>query len=234
MKYRKIGIIGAMLEEVELLQQKMIVEKMVRRAGIQFIEGSFCGKAIVVCKSGVGKVNAAMCTQALIDFYEVEAVIFTGVAGALDPSLNIGDIVISSDCMQHDVDVTALGFSRGKIPFQETSIFVSDSYLSKFAYDASVKLFPDKVKLGRVLSGDQFIASRDKVEELFKELDGICTEMEGAATAQVCMTNQIAFVIIRSMSDKANGSAPDNFAEFMKQAALHSYQIVEEMLIQLP
>jgi adenosylhomocysteine nucleosidase len=234
MNYRKIGIIGAMLEEVELLQQKMIVEKTVRHAGIPFIEGSFCGKTIVVCKSGVGKVNAAMCTQALIDFFEVEAVVFTGVAGALDPSLDIGDIVISSDSMQHDMDVTALGFSKGTIPFQETSIFLADSNLSKFAYEASAKLFPGKVKLGRVLSGDQFIASRDKVEELFKELNGICTEMEGAATAQVCVTNEIAFVIIRSMSDKANGSAPDNFAEFMTQAALHSYQIVEEMLTQLP
>jgi adenosylhomocysteine nucleosidase len=234
MRYGKIGIIGAMLEEVELIQQKMRVEKSVHRAGIQFIEGSFCGKDIVVCKSGVGKVNAAMCTQALIDFFEVDAVVFTGVAGALDPSLNIGDIVISTDCMQHDMDVTALGFSRGIIPFEETSIFVSDSNLSKFAYDASAKLFPGKVKVGRVLSGDQFIASRDKVEELFKELDGICTEMEGAATAQVCVTNQIAFVIIRSMSDKANGSAPDNYAEFMTQAALRSYQIVEEMLTQLP
>jgi adenosylhomocysteine nucleosidase len=234
MKYRKIGIIGAMLEEVELIQQKMTVEKTVRHAGIQFIEGSFCGKAIVVCKSGVGKVNAAMCTQALIDFFKVEAVVFTGVAGALDPLLNIGDIVISTDCMQHDMDVTALGFSRGTIPFQATSIFTADVNLSKFAYDASTKLFPDQVKLGRILSGDQFIASRDKVAELYQELSGICTEMEGAATAQVCVTNEIAFVIIRSMSDKANGSAPDNFAEFMTQAALHSYQIVEEMLIQLP
>jgi adenosylhomocysteine nucleosidase len=234
MKYRKIGIIGAMQEEVELIQQKMIVEKKVQHAGIPFIEGSFCGKAIVVCKSGVGKVNAAMCTQALIDFFEVEAVVFTGVAGALDPTLNIGDIVISTDCMQHDMDVTALGFSRGTIPFQETSIFQADSHLRKFAYQASTKLFPEQVIMGRVLSGDQFIASRDKVEELFKDLNGACTEMEGAATAQVCATNEIAFVIIRSMSDKANGSAPDNFTEFMSQAALHSYQIVEEMLNQLP
>jgi adenosylhomocysteine nucleosidase len=234
MKYRKIGIIGAMLEEVEHIQQKMIVDQTVRHAGIQFIEGSFCGKAIVVCKSGVGKVNAAMCTQALIDFFQVDSVIFTGVAGALDPSLNIGDIVISTDCMQHDMDVTALGFSRGTIPFQETSIFLADTELSKFAYNASAKLFPEQVKLGRVLSGDQFIASRDKVQELFKELAGVCTEMEGAATAQVCVINQIAFVIIRSMSDKANGSAPDNFTEFMTLAALHSYQIVEEMLTQLP
>jgi adenosylhomocysteine nucleosidase len=232
--YRKIGVIGAMIEEVQLIQKKMIVEQTVHHAGIDFIEGSFCGKAIVVCKSGVGKVNAAMCTQALIDFFAVDAVIFTGVAGALDPALNIGDIVISSDCMQHDMDVSALGFPRGIIPFQETSVFTADPLLSTFAFEASTKLFGEKARLGRVLSGDQFIADRDKVNELFKEWSGVCTEMEGAATAQVCVTNGIAFVIIRSMSDKANGSAPDNFAEFIKQAALHSYLIVEEMLTQLP
>jgi adenosylhomocysteine nucleosidase len=233
MSYRKIGIIGAMIEEVELIQQKMTVIQTVRLAGILFIEGTFCSKSIVVCKSGVGKVNAAMCTQALIDFFKVDAVVFTGVAGALDPSLNIGDIVISTDCMQHDMDVTALGFLRGIIPYQETSIFTADAALSKVAFEASVKLFPEKVKLGRILSGDQFIADRDKVQVLYNELNGACTEMEGAATAQVCATNEIAFVIIRSMSDKANGSAPDNFTEFLKQAALHSYQIVEEMLTQL-
>jgi adenosylhomocysteine nucleosidase len=233
MSFRKIGIIGAMIEEVELIQQKMTVIQTVRLAGILFIEGTFGTKSIVVCKSGVGKVNAAMCTQALIDFFKVDAVFFTGVAGALDPSLNIGDIVISTDCMQHDMDVTALGFARGMIPFQETSIFVADSVLSKVAFESSVKLFPEQAKLGRVLSGDQFIADRDKVHALYNDLNGSCTEMEGAATAQVCATNEIAFVIIRSMSDKANGSAPDNFTEFMKHAALHSYQIVEEMLTQL-
>ena len=124
----------------------MIVSQTVRLAGILFTEGTFADKSIVVCKSGVGKVNAAMCTQALIDFFEVDAVIFTGVAGALDPSLNIGDIVISKDCMQHDMDVTALGFARGIIPYQETSVFVADSVLSKVAFEASVKLFPEQTK----------------------------------------------------------------------------------------
>jgi adenosylhomocysteine nucleosidase len=234
MSYRKIGIIGAMTEEVEHIQEKMTVNQTIRHAGIAFIIGSFCGKDIVVCKSGVGKVNAAMCTQALIGYFDVDAVVFTGVAGALDPSLDIGDIVISTDCMQHDMDVTALGFPLGIIPFQETSIFVADPLLNKVAFEASVKLFSEKAKLGRILSGDQFIADREKVTALYNDFNGVCTEMEGAATAQVCATNETAFVIIRSMSDKANGSAPDNFSEFTKQAAFHSFQIVEEMLVQLP
>lgn len=229
-KYSKIGIIGAMVEEIELLHAKMDVSQSVKHAGITFIEGKLRNQTIVVCKSGVGKVNAAMCTQALIDQFDIQAVIFTGVAGALDPTLNIGDVVISTDCQQHDMDVTALGFPRGTIPFQETSLFAADQYLSDLAYHASVTLFAEKAKRGRILSGDQFIANREKVSKLFTEFQGICTEMEGAATAQVCVTNQIPFVVVRSMSDKADGSAPGNFNEFMQQAALHSFQIVEEML----
>jgi adenosylhomocysteine nucleosidase len=186
-----------------------------------------------VCNSGVGKVNAAMCTQALIDLFEVDAVIFTGVAGALDPKLDIGDIIISTDCLQHDVDVSALGFPRGTIPFQETSVFAADVRLADLAYDASYKLFAGKTKRGRILSGDQFIANRETVNDLFSVLEGACTEMEGAATAQVCAMNAKAFVIIRSMSDKANGEAPHDFTEFMKQAASNSFYIVEEMIKQI-
>jgi adenosylhomocysteine nucleosidase len=228
--FRKIGIIGAMLEEVELLQEQINIIQTVRHAGIEFTEGELHGRRIVVCKCGVGKVNAAMCTQALIDFFEVDAVIFTGVAGALDPELEIGDIVISTDCLQHDMDVSALGFPRGTIPFQETSVFAADQGLADLAYDASYKLFAAKTKRGRILSGDQFIANRETVIELFTVLEGACTEMEGAATAQVCVMNEKAFVIVRSMSDKANGEAPNNYTEFMKQAASHSFRIVEEMI----
>jgi adenosylhomocysteine nucleosidase len=226
----KIGIIGAMLEEIELLQAQMKIWQTKRHAGIDFIEGKLHGKNIVVCKCGVGKVNAAMCTQALIDLFEVDAVIFTGVAGALDPKLDIGDIVISTDCLQHDMDVSALGFPRGTIPYQETSVFTADLRLADLAYDASYKLFAAKTKRGRVLSGDQFIANRETVIDLFTLLEGACTEMEGAATAQVCVMNAKAFVIIRSMSDKANGEAPDNFREFMTKAASNSFRIVEEMI----
>jgi adenosylhomocysteine nucleosidase len=228
--FRKIGIIGAMFEEVELLQERINIVQTVRHAGINFIEGEFHGRRIVVCKCGVGKVNAAMCTQALIDLFEVDAVIFTGVAGALDPELDIGDIVISTDCLQHDMDVSALGYPRGTIPFQETSVFTADQGLADLAYNSSCKLFAAKTKRGRILSGDQFIANRETVIELFTVLEGACTEMEGAATAQVCVMKEKAFVIIRSMTDKAYGEAPHNFTEFMKQAALHSIHIVEEMI----
>ncbi len=230
MRYNKIAIIGAMNEEIESLQQQMKHRNKVEKAGIEFMEGDFFGLHTVVCKSGVGKVNAAVCTQVLIDRFQVEAVLFTGVAGALDPRLNIGDIVISSECMQHDMDVSALGFAKGEIPYAEQSIFPADPELVDIAYEASSRLFSERTVKGRVLSGDQFVADRGMVQMLHEQLNGVCTEMEGAAVAQVCAMNGIPYVVIRSMSDRADGSAHINFAEFTVQASEHSYQIVEEMV----
>lgn len=233
MSYGKIGVIGAMKEEIELFLQHMEQVNVSEKAKVQFREGLFYGKPIVLCKSGVGKINAAVTTQVLIDTYGVDAIIFTGVAGAVDPELNVGDIVISSESMQHDMDVTALGFPVGTIPYEETSVFAADESLRQLAVNASSELFSGRVKVGRILSGDQFIASRETVSRLYSELQGTCTEMEGASVAQVCAMNGIPHVIIRSMSDKADGSAHVNFAEFTVQASENSYRIVEHMLKQL-
>jgi adenosylhomocysteine nucleosidase len=230
MQYAKIALIGAMNEEIELLIKHMEQVKESTKAGVIFREGLFLGKLVVVCKSGVGKVNAAVTTQILIDQFAVGAVIFTGVAGALDPELNIGDIVVSSECMQHDMDVTALGFPRGVIPYAEISIFAADADLVELAAASGNKLFQGRIKQGRVLSGDRFIADREVVKQLHTEMAGICTEMEGAAVAQVCSMNQIPYVVIRSMSDKADGSAHVNFVEFTKQASENSFKIVEDMI----
>lgn len=230
MTYGTIGVIGAMKEEIELFHDHMQQVEESVRAGIRFYKGSFFGQTIVLCKSGVGKVNAAVTTQILADTFGVRAVLFTGVAGAVDPELNVGDIVISTDCVQHDMDVTALGFPRGTIPYEETSCFTADERLRELAASVSGEIAGVQVKQGRVLSGDQFIASRETVAALHRELNGACTEMEGAAVAQVCSMNGIPFVVIRSMSDKADGSAHVNFAEFTVQAAGNSYRIVEGML----
>lgn len=228
--YRKMGLIGAMAEEIERIEERLSGETVTEAAGIRFREGTFCGKKVVLCKSGVGKVNAAVCTQLLIDRFGVDAVIFTGVAGALDPSLDIGDIVISTDCQQHDMDATPLGFPRGTIPFADTSIFVADPALVALASEAGLKLGECRTIQGRVLSGDQFIADRDMVKLLHEQLGGACTEMEGSAVAQVCAMNGVPFVVIRSMSDKADGSAHVNFAEFTVKAADRSFRIVEHMV----
>ena len=174
--------------------------------------------------------NAAVCAQILIDRFRIDSVIFTGVAGALDPSLNIGDIVISEDCLQHDIDVSALGFEKGTIPYQEQSLFKADPQLVELAERAGRMKTECTVVKGRVLSGDQFIADRKKVEELHSAFGGTCTEMEGAAVAQVCAMNKKSFVIIRSMSDKADGTASVNFTEFTALAAEQSLKMVEGMI----
>ncbi|QJD83512.1 5'-methylthioadenosine/adenosylhomocysteine nucleosidase [Cohnella herbarum] len=230
MSYGTIGIIGAMQEEIELLLAQLDDKQTDCHAGITYHQGLFKGKKVVLTRSGVGKVNAAVCTQLLIDRYSADAVIFTGVAGAVDPQLNIGDIVISTSSVQHDVDVTALGFPRGTIPYQEVSEYPSDARLISLAEEAGRKVYPGRCLTGKVLSGDQFIADRSVVKRLFDELGGACTEMEGASVAQVCYMNDIPHVIIRSMSDKADGSAHVNFAEFTIEAANRSFAIVEEMI----
>ncbi|MFI2857587.1 5'-methylthioadenosine/adenosylhomocysteine nucleosidase [Paenibacillus sp. JSM ZJ436] len=233
MKSHTVGLIGAMDEEIELLLNEMECSERVVKAGITYVKGTLQGKEVVVCKSGVGKVNAAITTQVLIDSFGVSQILFTGVAGALDPELNIGDIVISSSCMQHDMDVTPLGFQRGVIPYQEVSDFPADKELVFLAEDACQTLEDVSYKIGRVLSGDQFIASRETVELLYSELQGACAEMEGSAVAQACYMNGVPFVVIRSMSDKADGSAHVNFAEFTVASSRRSHRIVSRMLSQL-
>lgn len=225
-----IGIIGAMDEEVELLLAGMQNAETVDKAGIRYYKGTYQHRDIVVCKSGVGKVNAAVTTQILIDSLGVSKVLFTGVAGAVHPQLNIGDIVISSECLQHDMDVTALGFERGVIPYQEVSAFQADPALVALAEKACGELGEVNCRVGRVLSGDQFIASVEQVTWFYEHLQGACVEMEGASVAQVCYMNRVPFVIIRSMSDKADGSAHANFAEFTVASSRRSHAILDYML----
>ncbi|OIJ18230.1 5'-methylthioadenosine/S-adenosylhomocysteine nucleosidase [Anaerobacillus alkalidiazotrophicus] len=226
-----IGIIGAMDEEIRLFKESIEFKEEVVKATITFYVGIFKGKDVVICKSGVGKVNAAITTQLLIDHFSVSKIIFTGVAGAVDHDLNIGDIVISTSAVQHDLDASALGFKKGEVPmFDFSSDFPADSELIELAQQASSCLEGVNVVTGRVLSGDQFIADHKKVEELDKVFSGKCVEMEGASVAHVAMLNSIPFVVIRSMSDKANGEANVNFTEFTKLASERSYTIVQNML----
>lgn len=225
-----IGIIGAMNEEIALLLEALTDKHEVQAAGTTYYTGILYGQNVVICKSGVGKVNAAVTTQVMIDRFDVGKVLFTGVAGAIDPELNIGDIVISSACLQHDMDVTPLGFKRGEIPYQEESIFAADPALVQLAQTVCESRFPGRYRTGIVLSGDQFIACRDKVRELHETFQGACTEMEGSAVAQTCARNSLPFVVIRSMSDRADGSADMNFAEFTVMASKHSHLIIQDML----
>lgn len=221
-------------EELALLLAQVENQNKQTYADSDFITGIYFGQEVVVCKSGIGKVNAAINTQILIDRFEVEEIIFTGVAGAAEPSLNIGDIVISSSCQQHDMDVTALGHAVGITPDQEVSDFPADAGLIKLAEQSCLSLGQDcHYIIGKVLSGDQFIADKGIVNKLHETFDGACVEMEGAAVAQVCHRNKIPYVVIRAMSDKADGSAHMNYPDFVVIAADRSFEIIQGIFKQL-
>lgn len=229
-----IGIIGAMPEEVEQLISQMEDTQKDTMAGMDFYNGSLWGKKAVVVKSGIGKVNMAACTQILAGIYHVDALINTGVAGGLYGPINIGDIVLSSDTLQHDMDATGFGYDLGVIPQMEQSIFHGDQTLIEKAKAACEKVNPEiAVYVGRVLSGDQFISSDAKKKQLVEEFEGYCAEMEGAAMAQVAYLNQIPFVVIRAISDKADHSATMNYNEFEEQAICHTVRLLKEMFAQL-
>lgn len=229
-----LGIIGAMDLETEELKAHMTVDEIKSIAGLSFYKGTLNNKKVVVVTCGIGKVNAASCTQILISEYQVDTIINTGVSGAIHKDLNVGDIVISTDCMEHDFDCTAFGLEPGIIPRMETSVFTADQNLIDLAYKASeLTLNTHNVYKGRIVSGDQFVSSLERKVFIEKHFDAHTTEMEGAAIAHVSHLNQKPFVIIRSMSDKADGSAHVSFDDFAKIAAAHSSQIVMKMLGQM-
>ncbi len=231
---RTIGIIGAMEEEVSQLKSKMDIISTKNIVGADFYLGKMHGKSIILSRSGIGKVNAAVCTQVLIDLYAVDYCINIGVAGAINKELNIGDIVISKDAVHHDFDTTQFGDPIGTIPRLEARFFAADEELIKLAENTASELFVDKnVITGRIASGDQFVSSNDVKSKIWQNTKADCIEMEGAAIAQTCFLNKIPFVIIRSISDKADSNAENNFEKFMKTAAVYTSQLVENMLISL-
>lgn len=226
-----IGIIGAMDLETEMLKSEMKIDKILEMAGMSFYSGCLHDREVVVVTCGVGKVNAAICTQILINMFNAQTIINTGVSGAVDACLKIGDIVISTDCMEHDFDVTGFGYEMGVIPRQDSSVYTADETLINLAYEAGQDTVLDhKIYKGRIVSGDQFISSQEKKQMLLETFSAFTTEMEGASIAHTCYLNKRPFVIIRAISDQANGEAHVNFDEFAKQAAINSNQMVLKML----
>ena len=227
----KIGIIGAMDLEVESLKAEMSVSKVEKKAGMEFFEGTLNGADVVIVRCGIGKVNAALSTQVLADLFCVTHIINTGVAGSLNVKLDIGDILISTDALQHDMDVTALGYRPGEIPQLGLLAFPADRRMADLAKAACEKVNPDiHAELGRVVSGDQFISSKEVKNRLIELFAGDCAEMEGAAIAQVAYLNAIPFVIIRAISDKADDSSEMDYPTFEAAAAKHSAALVKEMV----
>ena len=228
---KKIGIIGAMEVEVASLKSAMKVSRMLKKAQMEFLEGELEGCQAVVVRSGIGKVNAAVCTQILVDEVGVDGVINTGIAGSLKAEINIGDIVLSTDVLHHDMDATGFGYPLGQIPQMDAFSFQADEQMRKLAKEVCEEVNPEiRVFEGRVVSGDQFISSREVKDKIKENFDGCCTEMEGAAIAQTAYLNQIPFVIIRAISDKADDSATMDYPTFEKQAVEHSVRLTRGFL----
>jgi len=231
---KKIGIIGAMELEVEALKAKLEQPQITTRAGMRFYEGLLNGTAVVVVQCGIGKVNAALCVQILADLFAVTHIINTGVAGSLNAALDIGDILVSADALQHDMDVSPLGYAPGQIPGLDRLAFAADETMAQAALQACAEVNPDiRAMAGRVVSGDQFISSDAVKARLIELFHGDCAEMEGAAIAQGAWLNGIPFVVVRAISDKADGSAELDYPTFERAAAQHSAKLVEAMVTKL-
>ena len=228
-----IGIIGAMEEEIAALREALEITGSETIAGMEFVVGKLRGTDAVVVQSGIGKVNAGVCAQILITHFGAHEIINIGVAGSLDPRINIGDIVISTDAVQHDFDVSPIGFRRGEIPYTGLYAFPADAGLRERAHRAAEK-FSAEVRCyeGRVCSGDQFIASKAQKSGIIETFGGLCCEMEGAAVAQVCHLNRVPWVIIRAISDKADDSGKFSFETFKRGAARRGTAIALELAAQ--
>ena len=225
------GIIGAMREEVDLLIVKLEGAHTETIATMDFVTGRLNGVDVVVVEGRGGKVNAAMCTQVLIDRFDVSHIIFTGVAGSLDFSIEIGDLIISTDLIQHDADLTGFGYPPGVLPDLHLLSFAADDELRARAMRAAAEVCPEVAAYeGRIATGDQFVQSLERKEFIVKTFGASCVEMEGAAVAQVAWLNDVPFVVVRAISDKADGSAHADFAEFLPESARRAAALVEYLV----
>lgn len=226
-----IGIIGAMDVEVTSLKEAADITKTTKIAEMEFCEGTLGGKDIVIVKCGMGKVNAGICAHTLINDFGCTKIINTGVAGSLDNQIDIGDIVVSTDAVQHDFNVEAIGFKKGEIPYTGMYAFPADEALRAAAVTAVKESAPDiHVFEGRVCSGDQFISTKEQKETIINNFGGMCCEMEGAAIAQTCYLNSTPFVVIRAISDKPDETEIVEYQTFEAEAAARCAKIVQYMV----
>ena len=231
---KTIGIIGAMEVEVAILKEKMEDVLIIKKASMDFYEGILAGKKVVVVRSGIGKVNAGICAQILADVFSVDAIINTGIAGSLNKNINIGDIVLSTDVVQHDMDATGFGYRKGQIPQMPVFFFNADDNLRRLAAEVCKEVNPDiQVFEGRIASGDQFVCDQDVKNRIVSEFSAYATEMEGAAIGQAAYLNEIPFLVVRAISDKADGSAQMDYSEFEKAAVDHSVRLTLNMLARI-
>ena len=227
-----IGIIGAMQIEVQHLSQSMHEEGKVEgfhAAGMTFESGTLNGKPVVVVRSGIGMVNAALCAQILIEHFGVNGVVNTGVAGSLDAKINIGDIVVATDAVNHVMDVQNLGYKPGQNPDFDLVAFPASRELASSALNAAQTLGLTAHE-GRVASGDRFVRENNDKERIVNLFNASCCEMEGAAIAQACYLSNVPYLIVRAISDKADGSASVDYPTFEAQAAKDCANLTMQLL----
>ena len=217
----KLGIIGAMQLEVETLLANLKNGQHRTIAGSVFHEGELEGTGVVIVQCGVGKVDAALCAQILCSTYGVTHIVNTGIAGSLSPMLDIGDLVVSQDAMYHDFDCVHFGYEMGKVPGMDTVAFPADKTLMELALEAVEAVHPGHGRIGRVATGDLFVAEKAAKQRIIDVTGAVCTEMEGAAIAHTAYRNQVPFVILRAISDKADDSAEMDYPTFERIAAHH-------------
>ena len=229
----KIAVIGAMEEEVELLRKEISSARTTVIANCEYIEGIIGNHEVVLVKSGIGKVNAAMATTLLLDKFKPDVVLNTGSAGGFQQSLEVGAVVISNEVRHHDVDVTVFGYEYGQVP-QHPAAYLADEKLINLAVAAVEEIGEHEFAIGLIASSDSFMSDPghvEKVRNLFPAM--IAAEMEAAAVAQVCYQFNTPFVVIRALSDVAGKESSVSFDEFLPVAAKHSTQIVLRVLSKL-
>lgn len=215
---KKLGIIGAMDIEVAILKEQLTDPKVTHKAGSDFCEGTLRGLPVVIVRCGVGKVNAALCVQILVDLFSVTHIVNTGIAGSMDNDLDIGDLVVATEAMYHDMSVAVFGYPRGQVPGMDVRAFPADPDLRRVAA-AACRVQGVKFKEGRIVSGDQFIGDSAVKDDILENCGGLCVEMESAAIAHAAYRNGIPFTILRAISDKADDSATMDYPTFEVQAA---------------
>jgi adenosylhomocysteine nucleosidase len=227
-----LAVIGAMKEEIDLIKAAMTVSAQQTHTGIETLRGEFGGVDIVLAQCGIGKVNATICTQMLIDRFQPSALVFSGVAGGLLANMRVGDVVIASHLIQYDMDLTAFGRRHGEVPGQDSRMVESNPGLVQKAASAFDEAFPasgegPSLMLGTVVSGDRFIQDPQILRWLQREFSALATEMEGAAVGYTRGLNGVPFVIIRALSDGASETATGDFASNLHKVCQNSFRLLE-------
>ena len=228
-----IAIIGAMEEEVTILRDKLEDKTTTVVAGCEYYTGTINGTSVILGKSGIGKVNAALSTSLLLERFSPDVVINTGSAGGFLSTLNVGDVVISSEVRHHDVDVTAFGYEYGQVPGMPAA-FTADSKLIEVAKKAAENVQGMQIVEGLIATGDSFMNDPVRVDYVREKMPELyAAEMEAAAIAQVCHSFKTPFVVIRALSDIAGKESNVSFEQFLVKAAENSSQLIENMLTEL-